>query len=340
MSSVHILSVADGRSGAHTNDLLPARLLRASAERAASSGGHTRTDDPSAADLIVFAENHENTAASGLFLEHLRAHPVYRAHRAKCFVVSGLDRPVPTLPGIYASIPRRLHRPWWTASGPYLAEVNPALAGMAPVPAHRPRMHLASFVGATRNKPVRAALMARLAREQGFAMIDGGAEFVAALRAGDAARVLELKHRYVHVSADSSFVLCPRGSGPSSIRLFEVMQLGVCPVIIADDWVEPPGVDWASCSLRVQEAHIDRLPELLRERQADAAMLGQAARAQWERCFAPAALFGWVVDTCLSIRQHPSHAPSRGRLLALREQLRPEHLRTRLRSLRARSSGS
>jgi hypothetical protein len=37
------------------------------------------------------------------------------------------------------------------------------------------------------------------------------------------------KLRYAELLIASKFVLCPRGNGASSIRLFESMQLGICP---------------------------------------------------------------------------------------------------------------
>ena len=50
-------------------------------------------------------------------------------------------------------------------------------------------------------------------------------------------------------------MICPRGWGSSSIRLFEVMEMGRVPVIISDAWVnEAP--KWADFSVRVSEADV------------------------------------------------------------------------------------
>lgn len=54
----------------------------------------------------------------------------------------------------------------------------------------------------------------------------------------------EEKEIYLAELINSVFVLCPRGSSPNSYRLFEAMNLGRCPVIISDEWVETPGPDW------------------------------------------------------------------------------------------------
>ena len=52
-----------------------------------------------------------------------------------------------------------------------------------------------------------------------------------------------MQARYWEIMARSKFVLCPRGAGASSIRLFEAMQAGVAPVISSDDWIPAAGPD-------------------------------------------------------------------------------------------------
>ena len=88
---------------------------------------------------------------------------------------------------------------------------------------------------------------------------------------------------------DSKFVLCPRGitSGPGH-RLYEVMQLGRCPVVIdiqADDWVRPRRVEWDRFLIQISEKEIPRLRDILRSREKNWRNLGAAARETWERYF-------------------------------------------------------
>ena len=56
------------------------------------------------------------------------------------------------------------------------------------------------------------------------------------------------------------FVLCPRGQGVSSIRLFEVMKSGRVPVIISDAFV-PPALQgrtgWTDAAIFVREHLLD-----------------------------------------------------------------------------------
>ena len=76
----------------------------------------------------------------------------------------------------------------------------------------------------------------------------------------------ESRARYVGSIKDSAFVLCPRGGGTSTFRLFETMMLGRVPVILSDQWVPRVGPDWESFSLRVMERDVSKVPRLLESR--------------------------------------------------------------------------
>jgi hypothetical protein len=322
MATVFVRSVTDDEPGRWSaQDRAPALLLRQSAALDAS-GPHQIATDPATADLVLFAENHEDTSASGLYLERVRADRVYREYSRKAFLCSGLDRVVPFLPGVYPSVPARLHRPWWTAGGMYLAEPNPWLQEIHA--AVSPRRYAASFLGSAQGRPVRIKLLT-LADQPEYVVEDTHEAFVGAIKRGESHTVLALKRRYLEIAAQSDFVLCPRGIGPSSIRLFEVMELGVAPVIIADDWVEPPGVAWNQCSLRVAERDVPRLPEIVRQHRDRAEAMGRAAREAWLRQFAPGSRFRAIADACLDIARHPEFSRARGRMLAWQELARRPH---------------
>ena len=92
---------------------------------------------------------------------------------------------------------------------------------------------------------------------------------------------------YVDEILQSKFVLAPRGIGTSSIRQFEVMQLGRVPVILSDDWVPPMGPCWNEFSIRVAEDRLHELPRIIGEREADWNEMGDRARDIWERYYAP-----------------------------------------------------
>jgi hypothetical protein len=56
---------------------------------------------------------------------------------------------------------------------------------------------------------------------------------------------------YNKIIMDSIFSLCPEGTGPNTIRLWESMALGSIPVIYSDDWLPPqiPEMDWQDFSV-------------------------------------------------------------------------------------------
>lgn len=63
----------------------------------------------------------------------------------------------------------------------------------------------------------------------------------------------------------SEFALCPRGTGVSSIRLFEAMSMGCIPVIIADDYDQPlrMTINWNEFAIFIPECSIDKIPKIL-----------------------------------------------------------------------------
>jgi hypothetical protein len=112
----------------------------------------------------------------------------------------------------------------------------------------------------------------------------------------------EQKREYVRDVLDSKFVLCPRGSSPSSYRLFEVMELGRCPVVISDDWIRISGVRWEDCAIFVPETDIDQIPIILEQHEHRAAELGGRAREAWEANFSHLARFRAMLDMLIQIR--------------------------------------
>ena len=62
---------------------------------------------------------------------------------------------------------------------------------------------------------------------------------------------IEQTQQYNEIISDSTFSLCPEGTGPNTIRLWESMALGSIPVIYSDDWLPPKisGMDWRDFSV-------------------------------------------------------------------------------------------
>ena len=323
MASVHLLSAApsmeSGPSEPH-RDLDQMRSI-AALDRI---GAHRVVADPAAADLILFVET---STGAGPYFELVRRHPIYRAHRERCYLFSSTDRLVPFLPGVFASIERRWYWPAWTRAGHYLGvRERPGLRYEPDAPVEL----LFSFVGATANHPVRRRVAA-LRHPEAF-ILDVGAEAESVARGvRPALDDAERTARFVRSIRESAFVLCPRGGGTSTFRLFEAMMLGRAPVVISDRLVLPRGPRWEDFSLRVAEKDVGRIPALLEARRADAAAMGETARREWLEWFSPEVGFHRTVELCLELAAAAPARRGARRYVPYLQMLRPYHAARRLR---------
>lgn len=261
----------------------------------------TMVDSRFAADLIIFPKADKEQPDATDRLRDFRPRELVRT----C-VYSQLDEPFPWAPGMYASVPAGYSRGGFVG-GFYVAHhhyVEGGLGGdLDSARATAPDL-LWSFVGTAANDPVRGALFGI---EDDRAFVEDTKAWSERIRwrwrsdHKDEAR--EAFSSYAQLLGRSQFVLCPRGRGAGSIRLFEAMQVGRAPVIVSDDWLPPPFVDWDSCTVRVAERDVQNIPEILREREAEAVSLGERARASWEKWFAPERQLSTLVHGCILARE-------------------------------------
>lgn len=287
----------------------PERALKSLRQAAAIDriGRHTLVDDPSAADMILFVENAHYV--DDPFYKTLRRHPLVRKFREKTLMYNETDRPWCVLPGLYCSMPRRSFDQGRQRAFCYAYSVNPFIAPYASAE-HQDLLY--SFLGAPTHK-VRRQLYKL---DDPEAVIEDTSYF-SVWRALPAREEERHNRRYASVLARSKFVLCPRGVGTSTYRLFEAMEAGRAPVILSDQWVEPGGPDWSSFLLRVPEVSVSQLPEILRRLEPEAVERGARARRAWDDWFAPEVRFHTAVEACASIfasRRRPervaAHSPS------------------------------
>jgi len=241
------------------------------------------------------------------------------------------DRPWCVMPGLYCSMPRRSFDESRQRAFCYAYSVNPHIAEYA---ADGEPDLLFSFLGAPTHD-VRHRLY-ELADPDGVAEDTSHFSLWRELAPDDEERH---RRRYASILARSKFVVCPRGVGTSTYRLFEAMEAGRAPVLLADQWVAPEGPDWSSFLLRIPEKRVVDLPEILRGHEPEAVERGAKARSAWDEWFAPDVRFHTAVEACLSIlagRRRPERIAARLPTL--------EHYRVRtdrvLRLLRARVSGA
>jgi hypothetical protein len=189
------------------------------------------------------------------------------------FIFSEADWPYAVLPGAFPSLHKTCP---WAQSWCYLPNAkSDELASRA---AHTETRHLFSFLGRAGTHPIRRRLLALDTDYTPCVDIESAAK-----------RFPEFDYSksYFDLIATSKFVLCPRGFGASSIRIFEAMSLARAPVVISDQWKPPSGVPWREFCVVVPETDISRIPAILSRYEADAKDMGECAREVFNRYFGP-----------------------------------------------------
>ena len=266
---------------------------------------HTLANGPDEADIILFADARHDL--SDWQFKRIRHHPLARRYPAKCFVYCMMDQPWCGFPGLYTCMPRSALQPQRQRACAYLGLGNTLVAeGSADVAGAEPDL-LFSFIGRNCHS-VRGAVLAlshRRAEVSDSSRVDffNGGEW----------GTRDARERYAAVMGQSKFVLCPRGSGTASFRLFETLAAGRVPVIISDDWVPVDGPDWAVCSVRVAERDVGGIPALLERLERRWEAMAVAARQAWAEHFAPDVIWHRMIESIADIRRTRGVLPERVR---------------------------
>ncbi len=254
---------------------------------------------PDEADALIFVE-------SGCrFQTDVMYSPLYKAYAHKSFVLDFLDLPKPVIPGLYACAKRDDAAAGGLLGLPYIRVCDNVLLEREDLISADPE-YLFSFVGRVANAPrVRSRILEL--------------EHPNALLLDRHSGQSESDEEYVRTLSNSKFILCPRGIGTSSWRIYEAMRVGRVPVIVSDDWLAPSGIDWQTFAIFVREVDIEQIPALLDARESEWESLAHTAKATWQRFFAKENLFAWIAQQCcaLAARQRTMHRP-----LGLLDQLR------------------
>jgi hypothetical protein len=270
--------------------------------------------DAETADLVLFCD-----PGGGPHMSDITQHPVYLQHSRKCVVLNTDDDPLPIVPGLYASLRRSLATRAWCEGGVYFA---PANSGNYEALDYSEARHLFVVQGSLGNHPVRGEI-SRIAHE---GLVVDTSHFPKGAIADT--------REYMRTMAQGEFVLCPRGCGCGSIRLFEAMEMGRCPVILSDDWTAPVGPQWETFSLRIQEVDAAGLPAILKARRAEARIMGVRAREAYEQYFAPGNRLRWVVNRASDIAGRGGQVWLKARMRIIRECIKRSGIREGARTAR------
>lgn len=263
-------------------------------------GCHTLVHDPEIADAILFVEN---TQFDDLQFKQVLEHPLVAAYRHKVFMYNEMDRSWPVLPGIYCSLTSRFADPANQVAFPYLTPSNAEIQFIHESDVERRWLY--SFVGSG-SHPIRKQLFDLPTNK---AKIVDTSDFCAWDPLQTSAHTFQ--KLYSDTMAASKFVLCPRGIGPSSLRLYETIEAGRIPVIISDHWVAPPQVCW-DFAVRIPESKISSIPDVLNALEPEWEDRSRAARAAWSQSFAPDQMFNSVGDAIERLSQTATFKQSTG----------------------------
>lgn len=139
-------------------------------------------------------------------------------------------------------------------SGPNCVPI-PLICSPIDVPEPKPKDIFCSFVGSATHG-VRNELYGAFKQDSDFLFTQGGWDITVS---DD-----KLNH-FIDVTNRSKFVLCPRGYGKSSFRLYETMQIGAVPVYVSDDHYLPwaDELDWSEFCVIVKQEQISDLKNIL-----------------------------------------------------------------------------
>jgi hypothetical protein len=251
-------------------------------------GLHPLVEDPEEADVVLVVDLH--ATEHDVFPTSLRRSRLPHSWRSKVRVWDQRDNGYYTYPGLYVAPAPRLVKKRRQKAAPYISTIAPLVKATT-----EPDL-LYSFIG-TRTYPVRGEIFG-LNHPRAVVEETRGIDFFTQSASG-AARRLEAQNRHTELVGRSKFVLCPRGLGPSTFRLYETMSAGRVPVIISDQWVPPDRIPWSSCSVRIAERSIRELPAILEANESRWPDLVAGVETVVSTFLAPSVLWNYLID-CLA----------------------------------------
>lgn len=250
-------------------------------------------DSPAQADIILFIESPIHKFRD--YGAHLAANELIRAYPERCFAYDWADSPAGFLPGVYPSLPRQKDDPARFRAGGFMAMYNTEVLQHAGAPLEtdpEPDLLLAFRGGAS-----------DAIRHKLFAIADQFPPDVLVSRSDKWFNYdTSEKDSYARELKRSRYVLCPRGIGTSTFRLYEAMALGRAPVILSDNWISPVGPAWPDFAIQISEDKYALIADIVREYDSEWRERGRIAHAAWKAWFAPDVALLRVLQSVEDIR--------------------------------------
>ncbi|MDB9442163.1 exostosin family protein [Sphaerospermopsis kisseleviana CS-549] len=248
--------------------------------------------DPDIADVIILFENFSFKHLD--YIKRLEKDDFIKRYAGKIYTINYDDTTFGFLPGCYTGLTRNNFMKNFHIASCYPKEYNQELVEFRKEYQFEfsPNL-LFSFRGSAKSHPIRERIFRKIPPNKDWILTRINTAFYAHTE-------LE-KNVFLQEILNSHFVLCPRGSSPSTYRMYEAMSLGRCPVIISDDWIPQVGIDWSSCSIRIPESEIQRIPEILKSQLANAKQLGIKSLLTWNSFFSEQKKFSIFLQQILTL---------------------------------------
>jgi hypothetical protein len=279
------------------------------------------------ADLILVVDIFETDLYRGL-----RQNQVWQKWPEKSFAYCEADSPPNFLHGLHSSASKSASRTGRFQACGYpvhqLCYPNPGPSAADIAATHKDLLF--SFAGRASHRVRRQLFAQRFDRTVAVENTSDYYHF-----AGEPENRARARQRYWQLAARSKYALCPRGAGACTIRIFEMMEAGIAPIIVADDWLPPTGPSWEEFALFVRESEITSIYEKAKRHESEYAERGRLARTAWEQHFSPENYWTFILASIRRIQQnqkYPESVYARSLpLLVLQEWTRQRRIRTSIR---------
>lgn len=290
MVKIFITSLDNSENGKKSHEIKLREIYKKSDQK------HGLVDNAIEADIILVGNVDDENG------EKILRNQIIQQFPEKCFSISNYDTTLFLNHGIYTSTSNRSFIGWKrvrTGSYTLLSDnnKNPYISNSYNLGSTE-KKYLFSFIGRDCHA-VRKQIL-NLDFERKDILIEDSSKAFDRWKTNDDEDIKQ--YHFFEVLSQSKFSLCPRGAIYNSIRLFESLQLGVAPVIIADGFLLPKGPNWKDFSIFIKERHVENLESIVQKYEDNYIEMGLLAKQCFEDFFSDESYFNYIVDNCIDIQ--------------------------------------
>lgn len=206
--------------------------------------------DGKEADAIMFIDRHITSGRR--YYQYVDNHEYTRAYPDKVLIYDGSDQPSRYVRGLITSMPKPIYDHQKHRAVPYV--YNSADAVSANIEKNRSIM--VSFMGSGAGHPIRSKVLTLDNYAYELYIVNTSDRNYYGDKPPTDGQLKQWKDEYMALLQRSKFVLCPRGKGTATYRIYESLRLGSIPVIISDEFVDPEIPMWSTVTKRLAEQDV------------------------------------------------------------------------------------